>query len=1097
MQFIKKLLRPYQHGKVGLSGLTDDLLVIYLRKIYEENQRNIIILTSTLFEANRIYQSLQKEIDNPLLFPMDDFLTSEALAISPDLKVSRLETINSIIMEDKKQIVVTHLMGFLRFLPTKYNWKNSILNLSRGSIIKKDVLIRKLYQIGYTNETIVSKTGEIGTRGYIVDVFPIMETNPIRIEFWGDEIESIRYFDLDSQLSIEEINSINIYPFDEFISDAEDIKDRKQKNLPLYTEVSKIGDYLDNPVVVYIDYNQIKNSYLLLRDEIFNYHNEQELNNDTSYIHNLEEIDYSDELYVMNIDNLLPTIKLDYIDKYDVKLPQKYNSNIEQVNKDLLTYIELGKTVIICLKGTNQIKNFFSFLNQSYIVTDEDNVFNNRINVIKRDVGSGYIIGNYVVLSERDLFKKTENKGIYKSQFKYGTKIKDLTKLCIGDYVVHQIHGIGQYCGIETLTKNGVKKDYLQIIYKGNDKLYIPVEKIDLIWKYSSNEGLMPILHQLGGTEWQKTKLRVKKKLHDIADKLLKIAAERESTKGFAFLLDDDEQLKFEKDFAYEPTKDQLLVTKQIKEDMEKETPMDRLLCGDVGYGKTEVAFRAIFKSIQNNKQVALLCPTTILSNQHYENSINRFKNFAVNIKLLNRFTTPREVKNTIDGLLKGTVDFVIGTHRLLSKDIKFKDLGLLVVDEEQRFGVTHKEKIKEYKSTVDVLTLSATPIPRTLQISMLGLRGLSLIETPPMNRFPIQTYVLEDNDHIIKDAIYKELLRGGQVFLLYNKVANIEERASDIKKLVPDAKVTYAHGQMSKQKIEDRMIKFIEGEFDVLVCTTIIETGIDIPNVNTLIIIDADHFGLSQLYQIRGRVGRSNKIAYAYLMYNKNKVLNEAAAKRLNVIKEFTALGSGFSIALRDLSIRGAGDILGSEQAGFIDSVGIELYLKMLNEEVSKIKGPAIELENKEETEEMPLLNVETHISDDYVEDVELKVEIHRKINKIDSLESLNQIKEELEDRFGKISEAMQVYMYEELFEKMARDKGIEKVIQTKLSIEIIVSKDATQNINVNDLFAKAIAISNKFRFTYKAHRLRIILDIRKLEKHWLYYITELVSSI
>jgi transcription-repair coupling factor (superfamily II helicase) len=1098
MQIVNRLFKYYNNGKVGLSGLTDALLVLYLKKIYKENNRNILILTNSLFEANKIHQLLIKEVDDTLLFPMDDFLTSEALAVSPDLKVNRLETINTLVSSKENHIVVTHLMGYLRFLPEKSAWEKSIIKLIKGNTIKKDKLINDLYNIGYENETIVTKTGEMGTRGYIVDLFPIKESNPIRIEFWGDEIDSIRYFDLDSQLSIKEINEIDIYPFEEFVADVNDEGMRKQKYLPHYTNVSSICGYLDNPLIVYIDYNQIKNAYLMLREEIFNYHIEHRDNIDTTYMHNLEDITSNDEIYVMNIDNILADIKLDYVDRYDSKTVQSYNSNIEQVNKDLETYLVLGKTIIICLKSNVQIESFASMLNHQYVFTNEENIFEGKINIIQKDIVNGFIIGNLVVLSDKDLFKRTETRAVYKSQFKYGTKIKDITKLSVGDYVVHQIHGIGIYCGIETLIKNGVKKDYLQIRYKGNDKLYIPVEKIDLIWKYSTNEGLTPSLHQLGGTEWQKTKQRIKTRLHDIAGKLLKTAAERQAAKGFAFSQDNEEQIKFEKDFMYEPTRDQLIAVNQIKEDMIKDNPMDRLLCGDVGYGKTEVAFRAIFKAVQDNKQVAFLCPTTILSNQHYENAIDRFKNFAVNIALLNRFSTPKEVREITEGLKKGIIDVVIGTHRLLSSDVNFKDLGLLVVDEEQRFGVTHKERIKEYKSNIDVLTLSATPIPRTLQISMLGLRNLSLIETPPMNRFPIQTYVLEYNDYIIKDAIYKELSRGGQVFLLYNKVIDIEDKANEIKRMIPEARVTFAHGQMPKQKIEDRMLKFIDGEFDILVCTTIIETGIDIPNVNTLIIMDADHFGLSQLYQIRGRVGRSNRIAYAYLMYKKNKVLNETATKRLNVIKEFTALGSGFSIALRDLSIRGAGDILGSEQAGFIDSIGIELYLKMLNEEVSKLKNNTIlEDDSMEQVDEKPLLDVETHIADDYVKEDDLKIEIHRKINQIDSLDSLVNIKAELEDRFGKITEAMEIYMYEEWFEKIAKEKGIEKVNQTRINVELIFSKEASNTIEVNDLFIKANKISNHFRLYYKEHRVRVILDTGKLDKHWLYYVVEFVSKI
>jgi transcription-repair coupling factor (superfamily II helicase) len=1098
MQIVSKQFRHYEKGKVGLSGLTDALLVLYLKKIYIENNRNILVLTNSLFEANKVHQLLSKEVEDTLLFPMDDFLTDEALAISPDLKVSRLETINSLVSSNKNRIIVTHLMGYLRYLPEKNVWKNSIIKLAKGSTIKKSKLISDLYNIGYENETIVTRTGEMGTRGYIVDLFPIKESNPIRIEFWGDEIDSIRYFDLDTQLSIKEINEIDIYPFEEFIADVTDKEMRKQKYLPNYANVSNISEYIDNPLVVYIDYNQIKNAYLMLREEIFNYHTEHKDSIKTNYMHNFENMVNKDEIYVMNVDNILSDIKLDYVDKYDSRMIQNYNSNVEEVNKDLETYLVLGKTVIICLRSNIQIESLTSLLNHKYLLTNENDIHEGKINIIEKDIVNGFIFNDLVVISDKDLFKKIETKAVYKSQFKYGTKIKDITKLSIGDYVVHQIHGIGIYCGIETLIKNGVKKDYLQIKYKGNDKLYIPVEKIDLIWKYSTNEGLTPTLHQLGGTEWQKTKQRIKNRLHDIAGKLLKTAAERQATRGFAFSPDNEEQLRFENEFVYEPTKDQLIAARQIKSDMECASPMDRLLCGDVGYGKTEVAFRAIFKAIQDNKQVAFLCPTTILSNQHYENAIDRFKNFAVNVALLNRFSTPKEVREITKGLAIGTIDMVIGTHRLLSKDVRFKDLGLLVVDEEQRFGVTHKELIKEYKSSIDVLTLSATPIPRTLQISMLGLKNLSLIETPPMNRFPIQTYVLEYNDYIIKDAIYKELSRHGQVFLLYNKVVDIEDKANEIKRLIPDARITFAHGQMPKQKIEDRMLKFIDGEYDILICTTIIETGIDIPNVNTLIIIDADHFGLSQLYQIRGRVGRSNRIAYAYLMYKKNKVLNEFAVKRLNVIKEFTALGSGFSIALRDLSIRGAGDILGSEQAGFIDSIGIELYLKMLNEEVLKLKGNTIlEEESVDQVDEKPLLDVETHIADEYVKEDDLKIEIHRKINQINSLESLNNVKMEIEDRFGKISESMEIYMYEEWFEKIAKEKGIEKVVQTKLNIELVFLKEVSNTLKINDLFVTATKISNAFRLYYKEHRIRVVLDINKLDRHWLYYVVEFVSKM
>ena len=619
------------------------------------------------------------------------------------------------------------------------------------------------------------------------------------------------------------------------------------------------------------------------------------------------------------------------------------------------------------------------------------------------------------------------------------------------------------------------------------------MKSIDLISKFCGKEGAVPKINKLGGSEWTKTKLRIREKVRDIADTLIKIHAKRELKEGYGFSKDTEMQLQFEEEFPYVYTRDQALVTKQIKEDMEQKHPMDRLLCGDVGYGKTEVAFRAMFKAVCDSKQVLYLCPTTILSNQVYENAKERFKNFPVSIGLLNRFTTKKEAQNIVNALKNKTIDIVVGTHRILSDDIKPKDLGLLVIDEEQRFGVMHKEKLKQYKENVDVLTLTATPIPRTLQMSMVGLRSLSTIETPPVDRYPVQTYVIEESNQIIRDAIYKEMSRGGQVFLLYNRVESIEEEAKKIQSLVKDARIVVAHGQMNKTELEQKMQDFIDFKYDILLCTTIIETGIDIPNVNTLIIKDADRFGLAQLYQIRGRVGRSNKIAYAYLMYKGGKVLTETAMKRLNVIKDFTELGSGFSIATRDLSIRGAGDILGSQQAGFIDSVGIDLYLKILNEEVERLKGKEVE----EEKEEMPLLNVSTHIDDSYVEEVDLKIEIHKLINEIDSYKKLEETKSTIEDRFGKVDEELLIYMYEEWFEKIAKTLEIEKVTKTKNFVDLTFSESISKRIDTEALFLSAFHISNMFRFQSKNNKLHVILDTIKLEKHYIYYLTDLLDKI
>ena len=615
--------------------------------------------------------------------------------------------------------------------------------------------------------------------------------------------------------------------------------------------------------------------------------------------------------------------------------------------------------------------------------------------------------------------------------------------------------------------------------------------------KYSSNDDLTPKLNKLGGVEWQKTKMQVKKRAASIASDLIKLYAEREKKIGFAFEKDSDEQIEFEKEFAYEPTLDQLRVTEEVKKDMESNHPMDRLICGDVGFGKTEIAFRAVFKAIMSGKQTAILCPTTILSEQHYQNAVKRFSSFMVNVEILNRFVTPAKAKKVIDSLKEGKIDLIIGTHRLLSDDVEFKNLGLLVIDEEQRFGVKHKEKIKEYKNNIDVLTLSATPIPRTLQMSISGLRSLSLLETPPQNRYPIQTYVLENNHAIIKDAIYKELSRGGQVFILYNSVENMDAKLSELRSLIPDARIGFAHGQMQKNELESKMFSFINHEYDILLCTTIIETGIDIPNVNTLIILDANNFGLSQLYQIRGRVGRTDKIAYCYLMYDKGKILTEQAVKRLKVIKEFTELGSGFSIAMRDLSIRGAGNILGSEQSGYIDSVGIELFMKMLDSAIKNQKNGELELVDDVSNTDEPLVDVETNISDNYVKESELKIQIHKEINEINDLKDIEEVKAKLSDRFGTIPESLNIYMYETWFEKKAKELNIKDIKQNKNSIEITLSKELTENIDGDKLFTELYSLSKMFRLSMRMQRLIILLDIVKLDKHFIYYLIDMLDIL
>ena len=1084
---------------MGLYNLTDEFFCVYLNSIREKNN-NILVVVDTIFEANKIYNNLSLFTDNVYLFPMDDFLTSEALAVSPDLMIKRLETINNIINKDNV-IVIVNLMGYLRFLPLKERYIDSILDLKVGNIISPKELVNKLISIGYSRDTIVTKTGEFAVRGFVIDIFPLNEENPIRIEFFDDEIESIRYFNVENQKSIGNIDNIKINPIFEFLSSKSVLEEHfgKQKYLQCYEKVCNISDYLDNCITVFKDYDQIKTTYVGILNEMLSYKSETDLDFKYNYMFEFDELIVDFPLYYFSLNNYVSNSYVEDVISFNLKPISNFNEDSEKINTFINKCIKEDKTVLICLRKF-QIRSILKYLNMKIVETDFTNIKIGCVNIIESELNKGFIYNDLVVLTSFELFNDTSSRKKYVTKFKYSTSIKDINKLSVGDYVVHNTHGIGRYNGIKTLTLNDVTKDYLEVLYQGTDKIYIPVEKIELISKYSGREGIAPKINKLGGADWAKTKNRVKSKVNDIADKLLKLYAERESKKGYAFSKDCDMSKDFENDFKFDLTADQSRAISQIKEDMESIIPMDRLLCGDVGFGKTEVAFVAAFKAILDSKQVLFLCPTTILSNQHYENAKERFKNFPVNIGLLNRFTSPKEVTRVLSGLKDGTIDIVFGTHRLLSDDVILKDLGLLIIDEEQRFGVTHKEKIKEFKTNVDVLTLTATPIPRTLQMSLVGIRSLSLIETPPINRFPVQTYVVEENKQILKDAIYKELSREGQVFILYNRVQSIDEFASRISGIAPDARIAVAHGQMNKTQLENTIIDFVNYEFDILICTTIIETGIDIPNVNTLIVIDADRFGLSQLYQLRGRVGRSNKFAYAYLMYQPFKSLTETAVKRLNVIKEFTELGSGFSIATRDLSIRGAGDILGSEQAGFIDSVGIDLYLRMLNDEINRRNdnNNIVEESVEENTNEnKAFLNVTTHIDDSYVQEDDLKIEIHKIINSVDSREKFESVKLELEDRFGRISEDVIVYMYEEWFENLAKKLKVSNVHQNKNSIEIVFPGTVVSKFKVDEIFMDAYYVSNMFRFANKGSNLVIILDIIKLDKHPVYYLVELLDKI
>lgn len=1048
MNFLDEYFK-YEIG-TEISGLTHELNVFYVQKLCEKYDRNIIVLTSSLFEANKIYDSLVKIHDNTLLFPMDDFLSSMIVASSPELKYKRLETLDKL-KSDKKYIIVTNLMGYLKYLPSA-NIKNYI-DIKQNDVIKRDVLAEEINKLGYHRESLVTMSGEYAVRGFILDLYPIDYEHPIRIEFDGNIIDNIKYFNENTQMSTEETNKIKIKAIDEMPSD----------------DKNSLFDYAKNPLVVYVDKSQIEATYTHLYDDIIEYKEANDIKEDLMY--SLDDIKDNDKIFI----NLFSTDGI-YLKAQSII---NYKENFLKLESDYNKWIKEGKIVYFYLSNNNEKKQLLKIIPSAHI--------------IMKELEHGFILDKYVIISENDIEDVKVTHGVYKNNFHVGKKIKDFNQLEKGDYVVHISHGIGIYQGITTLSVRGVQKDFLTIYYEGTDKIYVPVEKIDLIYKYTCKDGAKPKLNKLGSTNWEKTKKYISEKVKDISRELILLYKKRLELKKKPYK-DYPEEEVFASEFKYNLTPDQKKAVVEINNDLKKDNPMDRLLCGDVGFGKTEVAMRAMFKAVLNNEQVLYLCPTTILSKQQYNVAKERFKNWPIEIALLNRHVSARETHRILEDLKKGKIDILFGTHRILSDDIVCKNLGMLVVDEEQRFGVTHKEKIKTMKSDVNVLTLSATPIPRTLKMAMSGLRDLSVIDTPPVNRYPVQTYVAVEDDFLIKDAIYKELARKGQVFILYNRVETIEKYMNHIHELVPDARITFAHGKMEKDELDNIMTSFINNEFDILICTTIIESGIDIPNVNTLIIHDADNFGLSQLYQIRGRVGRSNKIAYAYLMYEKNKMLNDIAIKRLNTIKEFTELGSGYRIAMRDLSLRGAGDIFGASQAGFVDSVGISLYMKMIEDEIKRQQG---EFAPEEDKETQALINVSTHISDTYVTDEDIKIEIHQKINEIDSYEKMLEIKNELEDRFGKVTDDMLVYMYEEWFEKLAKKYNIKQVVQTDRSIEITLPEDVSSNIKGDKLLIEAMNLSRSFNIKYVNKKISILLYTKDLPKHFIFYIVTLLEKI
>ncbi len=1067
MKFITDKFEYKQDSNV--YGLTRELDALYIQNYFQNNDENVLVLASTLYEANNFYKILQTYSDDVLFFPMDDFLTSVAIAVSPDLKIKRLETLEKIKNAKKSHIVVTSLMGYLKFLPNK-DEDQSILIDPSPQIISREIILEKLEEFGYKRDSLVTVTGEYAVRGYIIDIFPVDANKPVRIEFFDDEIESIKEFDEETQLTIKTLESVELKRFNESIAG----------------DPSSLLDYLDNQTLFLIDENQIKNSYTTLQNDIFEYNTSKSIDPNTKYMFDYE--------------HMLPkkTFKIDtinaYTDKnsivYSSKIIENFNSNLQDLKAFCLKEVKT-KTIIFALENSNQIRTIQELLPETYM-TNIDSLIENKINIVEKKLFKGFIFENYIIITPNDIDKTVKKEIKYRNSIKIGRKVKAFSDLTPGDYIVHEAHGIGIYKGLKTLTNGGYTRDYIELEYQGTDKVYVPVDGIDKLYKYASNPGTTIKLSKLNSAAWAKKKNETRSKIRDISSELIELYSSRNKVQGVAYK-DFEEEIKFALDFPYTLTDDQEKTIKEIDLDLKNSAPMDRLLCGDVGYGKTEVAFRAMFKTVMNAHQVAYLCPTTILSKQQYASALERFKDFPIKIALLNRYVSQKNVTRILKELKDGQIDIIIGTHKLLNDKIEYKKLGLLVIDEEQRFGVTHKEKIKKIKNDVNVLTLSATPIPRTLKMAMSGLRSLSVLDTPPINRYPIQTYVIEENKLIMRDAIYKELTRNGQIFILINSINELEKFKSNLQKLVPEARIVCGHGQMSSDELSSIMEAFINGDYDILVCTTIIETGIDIPNVNTIIIKDSDKFGLSQLYQIRGRVGRSDKIAYAYLMYNPAKILTETAMRRLDSIKEFTELGSGYKIAMRDLAIRGAGDFLGSEQAGFIDAVGLDLYTKMVDEEVKKLSGKAIE--DSEKT--VPSINASTYIPDEYVEDENIKIEIHKLINTINDKYDFENVKNELEDRFGKVDESLEIYMLKKCVEGLLEKIGIKTVQQLGNKITVVLPQQISDKIDGEKLFLQSYNICPKFEISYKDKEIRISLITSLLKKNYIYYIFELLNII
>lgn len=1072
---------------VMISGCIDTQK-IHLVHAAVNDYRFRLIITGDEAKAREMQEDSRFFDKSSIYYPAKDFIFYSADVHGNQLAGERLRCIQKIIaaQDNKTNItVITTIDGCVDMLMPLQRYRDNIIHFKNSDIIDTEKLISKLVGIGYIRVPMIDGQGQFAVRGGIIDIFSYTDETPVRIELWDDEIDSIRFFDVESQRSVEKIQTYDVFPATEWILSEDEIdagfekvKDEVEKQLVTlgndkkkktqqemdacnrlrhaYADFERTRDYskfilsFTDEIEGFTDYFPKDETVFVLdepdrimeRMELISYEYEESMKNrleggyvvasQTKLMRPIAEV-YKN----MQSSRLMLLSSLDYKPKMlkpadylriDARSISSYNNSFEYLADDINKYKRTGyRVVLVCNSRTRAariVADLEELGTQSYFSEDYDKeIMPGTVMVTYGNIHRGFeypLIG-FVIITENDIFTSRTRK---KQKKKYeGRSIAGFNELNVGDYVVHEMHGLGVYKGIEKITVEGVEKDYIKIEYAGNSNLYVLATQLDRLQKYAASDTeKKPKLNKLGSVEWNKTKAKVHGAVEEIAKDLVELYSIRQNQKGYAFGPDTVWQKEFEEMFPYEETDDQLNAIADTKADMESTRIMDRLICGDVGYGKTEVAIRAAFKAVQEGKQVAYLVPTTILAQQHFNTFEQRMKNFPLKVAQLSSFRTNKEIKETLADLKKGFVDVVIGTHRLLSKDVEFKDLGLLIIDEEQRFGVAHKEKIKKLKNNIDVLTLSATPIPRTLHMSLVGIRDMSVLEEPPVDRVPIQTFVTEHNDEMIREAINRELARGGQVYYVYNRVRSIDEAAAHIQELVPQANVAFAHGQMEKRELEKIMVDFINGDIDVLISTTIIETGMDISNVNTMIIEDADKFGLSQLYQLRGRVGRSNRTAYAFLLYRRDRMLTEVAEKRLSAIREFSDFGSGFKIAMKDLEIRGAGNVLGKSQHGHMAAVGYDLYCKMLNEAVNDLKG----IKNEYSFETNVDLSVDAYIPSTYIKSEYQKLDIYKRIAAIESEEELSDMKDELVDRYGSLSTPAVNLLNIAIIKSMAHKIGI-----------------------------------------------------------------------